>query len=117
MEDLTFASARKEKMKEVVEPNGLKRLVPFSFWRAKVLANPMGETAQLAARNKDSDFKKLKVDEIPLNAFCESGIVDLDDGPKALSPPLVSQPFIGNLTSKKAQDMGFRKAEEGKTGR
>lgn len=118
--DLTYSkNQRKEPLKDMVLPDGTRRKVPFHFWRVDVFTNPLGETAQLAARNKDPDLDKIKVDQIPLKMFLEVPVIDIVKPAEPVRPPIVNDnpAYTANLKIETAKKMGFRTAEEGKTGR
>ena len=118
--DITYSkNQRKEPLKDVVMPDGTRRKVPFHFWRADIFMDPLGETAQLAVRNKDPDLDKVKIDQIPLRMFLEVPVIDLVKPPEPVKPPIVSdhQVYRPNLRIDTAKRIGFRAAEEGKTGR
>jgi hypothetical protein len=116
VKDLTYSkSQRKSKLKEIVGPDGTKHQVPQEYWRATVLRDPMGATAQLAARNKDPDLEKIRIMDIPIKSFVEAPIIDLEKPNEPIQPPIISRPLISNLSQDTAKRLGFRSEQEGKT--
>lgn len=115
VKDLTYSKGQKKsKLKEIIGPDGTKHQVPHEYWRATVLRDPMGATAQLAARNKDPDLDKIRVADIPIKSFVEVPIVDLGKPDEPIQPPIISRPLISNLNQDTAKRLGFRSAEHGK---
>lgn len=116
VKDLTYSkNQRKIKTKEIIRSDGTKEKVPFPFWRATVLRDPLGATAQEAAKVKDPDLEKIRVENIPIKTFLESPIVDVEEKATPISQSIIQRPIIAGLNVETAKRIGFRSAEEGKT--
>ena len=110
--------ANLNKDKQMYGPDGTGRYVPFNQWKREVLNNPKGETAQRAKREGDPDLGKLSIPVIGITHGSDPRNVAVVKDPVNFATESKSGPVvIATISPEKAKMMGFRKAEEGKSGR
>jgi len=114
--DLSYKEHQKQPMKEIVIQSGLVQKVPKKVWETEIITNPTGPTARRAKLSKDPDLEKIKVARIDWKVWAESPIVEPQGEVKTRSiAEKIKDLSMSIISPKRAKELGFRTAEEGKT--